>query len=62
MKNKIEEYGELYNEYVDWLKKAKALYADPEFHEQSNNLTEEDEWFGFVYGDLYDMIKEIAEI
>ena len=62
MKNKIDEYNELYNEYVDWLKRAEALYADPEFQEQFNNLTEEDEDFGFVYEDLYNMITEIAEI
>ena len=62
MKNKIDEYYILFNEYVDWLKKAEALYADPEFQEQFNNLTEEDEDFGFVYEDLYNMITEIAEI
>lgn len=62
MRNKIDEYNELYNEYVDWLKKAKALYADPEFQEQFNNLTEEDEDFGFVYEDLYNMIIETADI
>jgi len=59
--SKIDTYGKLVTEYQAVLEKLEVLLNEPDFQKQRDELTEEDEWYGFVYGDLGEMLKSDSE-